>query len=484
MKIIIFSLLFTFGLARSLAQGEIAPNDVKIFIGADQQIPELREIKFAGEKSSLVDWEEVQEKDFLDFQKWKIERQLKDENPLWKQNLQETRLSEKAGYVLECVGECRNYRGLGYAKVKYLSTIKEGDEIFTMKDSYLWIYLLDGTLVRMSPESSITLKEINRGVSENMLYARLNTGNILWWSRVPNKFEAKNFKETDTLFLPLSMYEANSKQLRYRVEEEDLFGFLQADTHHEAKYTRLNDLIEKSNEKETFPTRSFLTFPNGSVLGTNVVAEFIILNGNESYIKSRGKAKQGLSGQWSEGELVFFYRGFNNTNETLIENDKWYRIGKKGRTLEIEKNSKRLAMGEFVTSNIPSILTAREIFYQKYSSFMHDSSLKDVELSRGHGYRLWGDFDREESDLSQRVRFLKEYTRRMETTNLVVMERFNKKLRDRGEEVLNSEYSAKYFRRAMAHFYNYREGVSILSNSKEVLNSERKEFWKRIHESR
>ncbi len=484
MRIIIFSLLSILVISHAMAQGEIAPSDVKIYIGPDQQIPELREVKFAGEKASLVDWEDVKEKDFLSFQKWKISRKLKDENPLWKQNLQETRLSERAGFVLECVGECRSYRGLGYAKVNYKSTVMEGDEIFTMKDSYLWIYLLDGTMIRMSPESSITVKEINRGKSENMIYARLNTGNILWWSRTRNKFKSKDIKETDSLFLPLAMYEANSKQIRFKVEEDDLFSFLQADTKKSEKYTRLNELIEKSNEIETHPTYSFLTFPNGSVFGKNVVAEFVVLNGNSSYVKSRGPEKQGLIGQWQDDPLSFYFRGFNNTNVASLERDQWYRVDKKGRILEKENDITRFAMGEFITSNIPSILIARELFFQKYSSFMHKSPMTDLELAEGYGYRLWGEMGDSESDLNKRVSFLKEYTRRIETTNLVVMERFNNKLNERGEEVLNSEFSAKYYRRAIAHFYNYREGVSILSNKNEVLNSERKEFWKRIHERR
>ncbi len=466
-----------------LAQGEIAPNDVKIYIGADQQIPELREVHFSTENESLIDWEELEEKDYLDFQKWKIERQLKDENPLWKQNLQETRLTEKMGYVIDCVGECRNYRGLGYAKMRYLSTLMEGDEIFTMKESYLWIYLLDGTLVRMSPESSITLKEINRGKTENMIYARLNTGNILWWSRSDNHFVSKDHKETDSLFLPLDMYEANAKTKRFKVDEDDLYSYLQADTNKAQKYIKLNQLIDKSNELASFPTRAFLSFPNGSVYGKNIVAEFVILNGNHSYFKSRTKEQQGLEGEYPENEMSFFYRGFNNTTETPIESGKWYRVGTKGRTLD-EEEEMRFSMGEFLTTNIPTIMIARELMYQKYSDFMHDPNLTDLQLADGKGYRLWGDVNEPNSDFDQRIRFLKEYTRRIETTNLLVTERFNKKLKEKGEEVLNAEYSAKYFSRAIAHFYNYRDGVTILSNTKEVLNSERKELWKRIHEKR
>ena len=67
MKIIILSLILSLWSNCLFSQDELAPKDVKIYIGADQQIPELREVKFAGEKASLVEWEEVDEKDFLDF---------------------------------------------------------------------------------------------------------------------------------------------------------------------------------------------------------------------------------------------------------------------------------------------------------------------------------------------------------------------------------------------------------------------------------
>lgn len=484
MKIIIILAIFYSSITTAIAGTEIAPDDVKIYIGADQQIPEVKETRFAGESASLINWKELDEEDFLDLAKWKIKRKLKDENPLWKQNLQETRLDERAGYVIDCIGECRNYRGLGHAKMKYLSEVKEGDEIFTMEDSYLWIYLLDGTLVRLSPESSITLKEINRGQRSNMIYARLNTGNILWWSRAQNKFQSKDIKEKDSLFLPLSMYQANIKNNVFEVEEDDLFAFLDSYTDHSKKYKYLNSLIEETNNLATLDTKAFLSFPNGTVIGDNVVAEFIILNGNESYIKSRGKEAQGLMGDWEASPLTFYYRGFNNTLEAVMKNDQWYKVDPKGRELSYAQDIQGFSINEFITSNIPSILIARELMLEKYSFFMHDEGITASELAEEYGYRLWGDINDEKSDLNRRISFLKEYTRRAETTNLLVMEKFNRKLRDRGEEVLNSEYSEKYYRRAMAHFYNYREGVSILSNNKEVLNSERKEFWKRIHERR
>jgi len=453
----------------------------KIFVSPDQQLKKIERIDYSGERASLINWSEIKEEEFLSIREWKKRLRLKEKTPKWRQNLQERRLREKVGFVLECVGECRLYRGLGYAKVDYLSTIREGDEILTMKNSYLWAYLLDGTLVRMSPDGSLSLKEINIGKEENFIFARLNAGNILWWSRDKRKYESKIYKETDTLFLPLSMYVANPKDASTKIREDDLFAYLSYGEGHEKKYTRLNQLIEESNKNFSKDTLSFLVMPNGTVMGKNLVAEFIVLTGNSSYVKIRDDKQVGLAGDDDKEDAAsFYYRGFRNTKTEDLAKGTWYEIDPKGRSISQYENTKSFAMGEFITKNIPSILIARELFFQKYSKFFHED-LTSRELAEKYGYRLWTSSSDSLGELFQRISFLKEYTRRIETTNLLVAEQFKKKLEQRGETWTYSTYNPSYYQRAMGNFYNYREGVSILSERKESLNSERKPFWKKIH---
>ena len=162
MKIIIV-FLFLLNLIGAFAQGEAVTEKsdeqkVRIFVSPDQQLLKQADVQYKGEKASLVDWEELDEKRFLNIERWKVDLKVKESEPRWRRNLQERRLMEKVGYVIECVGNCRLYRGVGYSKVDYLSTLREGDELQTLEDSYLWAYFLDGTLVRMSPNGSITLK--------------------------------------------------------------------------------------------------------------------------------------------------------------------------------------------------------------------------------------------------------------------------------------------------------------------------------------
>jgi hypothetical protein len=484
MKIVIV-FLFLLNLIGAFAQGEAVTEKsdeqkVRIFVSPDQQLIKQADVQYKGEKASLVDWEELDEKRFLNIERWKVDLKVKENEPRWRRNLQERRLMEKVGYVIECVGNCRLYRGVGYSKVDYLSTLREGDELQTLEDSYLWAYFLDGTLVRMSPNGSITLKEINIGMKENFIFTRLNAGNILLWGRNQRKFEPLNFKETDSLFLPLSFLEANPKDPGLKLDEENLFGYLEKTLDHFGKYKRLNELIEENKREEMKPTEFFLVMPNGTIQGSQMIAEFIVLPGNKSYFKLRSHKQAGLVGEESHKPGTFYFRGYNNTETSEAEVGQWYEVGAKGRTLSPLKDIGPFGMGEFVTRNIPTILIAREIFYKKYSGFAHQK-IGERQLAEGHGYRLWGDKDKEGSDLNLRLKFLHEYTRRTETNNLVVSEQFKKRLERRGEKWSFSEYSQNYYRRAIGDFYNYREGANILSGKGSSLNSERKPFWKKIH---
>ncbi len=452
---------------------------VKIYVSPDEQLINPSVINYRGEKASLIDWGELEESSFLDLDQWRVGIKVKQNTPRWRRNLQERRLREKVGYVLECVGECRVYRGIGHAKVNFLSTVREGDELQTMDDSYVWVYMLDGTLVRLSPRGSLTFKEFNVGKSTNFMFLRLNAGNTLVWGRHGEKFKPQTIKETDSLFFPLSFSKANPPSREKRLNEENLFDFLEDKNDTIDKYKRLNGLIEQNKSFTRKKTEYFLVMPNGTVKAEEVSAEFVVLTGNKSFFKLREKKQIGLEGDFQEARGTFYHRGFNNTDTREIVAGQWYEVDAKGRYMREKPEPGVLAMGEFVTQNIPTILIARELLFQKYSLFAHEQ-MNERELAEEHGYRLWGSRENKKSDYQQRLRFLIEYTRRVETTNLLVAEQFKKKLEQKGEKWNSSEYTQDFYRKAMGDFYNYREGASIFSGVKESLNSERKPFWKKI----
>ena len=449
------------------------------------EIEREERLVFKDQKNSYFKWESIDEKNFLDIDKWKQHIALADKEPQWRRNLAERNLKELMGRVIDCVGDCRLFKSLGFNKLRYRSAISEGDEIITYDDSYLWIFLLDGTLVRVSPNSSISFKEINIGTDANFLHARVNYGNILWQNRLPYEYEINDSKETDSLFLPLTMYEANPKFEKLSYDESDLFGFLTENNLANEKYTKLNKLISGNNKRIVKkPTYNYIVFPNGNLYGKNISTEVISLNTSYTYLKKRlpqmqGMIKKEVDFVELDTFLTFSFRGFQNYDKFSVDEGQWYKVDQKGRSISPFIPPKVFGISEFVTSNIPSILIAREIFFDKYSEFVHREESKDT-LAIKHGYRLWTSI--EDGELGKRVDFLNEYTRRIETSNLTAANKFKNSLLERGERINDSEYSIRFINKAISHYFISKESDKVASDtSNEVLNSTQKSFWKRIN---
>lgn len=437
---------------------------------------------YKGMKKSLIEWEKLDPVDFLDYDLWLRDVKLRDKWPMWEKTVREKSQRERVGKVLHCVGKCRFYRGIGFYNGQFRSTVLEGDEIHTDENSYAWIFLMDGTMVRLSPYSSVTFKEINLGKSTNFIHARINSGNVLWLSRSQDKFVETNERETDGLFLPMTFYEALPSSESSTYDEDDLFASLEESKSTLNQYKRLNKLIEENN-KELPPrkTFSFLVTPNGSVSGEGLSLEFISLIGNESYLKIRSPSQVGLDSKEEDQNFDFYFRGFDNKKVESLKTGQWYKVGQKGREISDFQESNLFHMGEFVTKRIPTIFVARELLLKEYSQFL--KSLKDErKLALDYGYRKWGSFAKADSDLRLRFEFLKEYTRRMETSNLLASERLREKLRANGDETNDMTYSSQFFNLALVEYLR-GENINLnVESENEVLHSTKKKFWKIIHE--
>ena len=178
-------------------------------------------------------------------------------------------------------------------------------------------------------------------------------------------------------------------------------------------------------------------------------------------------------------------RGFENSELTKVESDKWLVVDEKGRNVaEAIDNIYWLAMGEFVTKRIPSLMVARELLLTKYSEFAFREKYDRNILASVDGYRLWGSIKsssgEKKDDLELRLDFLKEYFRRIETTNLLVSSHFSERLKDRGETIKSMEYGNIFFIKALNKFYTYKE-YSDEKETGEIQNSTTKSLWKRMH---
>ncbi|WP_127718152.1 hypothetical protein [Halobacteriovorax sp. HLS] len=436
--------------------------------------------------NSLIQWDKLDPVDYLDYDLWLNDTKLKDRWPNWEKTVREKRQKESLGKVLDCVGECRMFRGVGNYRTQFRSAVMEGDELITSSDSYAWVFLLDGTMVRLSPSSSITFREINIGVDETFIHVRINSGNILWLSRMNEKFKEVNERETDSIFLPMSYYEAMPITDKVKVVEGDLFSLLEKKKTVLKQYQRLNKLIEENNKKfKKRDTYAFLVSPNGTVAGRNLNIEFISLIGNLSYVKSRTYSQLGLDlgveDSDKSSEASFYLRGFENKESITLTPGQWYRIGKKGREINLYQDTQLQQIGELLTKRIPSILVGRELLFEKYSTFMNEAQDADV-LAYDHSYRQWGKMSDPKSDMSLRLSYLLEYTRRIETTNLLSSGRLRDKLIARGEPTDDMEYSLKFFNKALVNYMRANDDPTLEESDREVLNSVTKKYWKIIND--
>ncbi|GAB4012106.1 MAG: hypothetical protein Fur0010_07630 [Bdellovibrio sp.] len=436
--------------------------------------------RFKGEKASIINWSKVRPEEWYDLGLWKKENEVKKLIPDWERNIRETSRTEMVGRVLECSGRCRIYRGLGYSSVQHLSAVFEGDEISTDNDGYLWLYLFDGTIVRLSPQSSMSLQEVNVAKDVIFYFARLNLGNMLWLTRKPAVYKPSPLKETDVLYFPLKLYEANYlEEVRLIPDEDNLFGMIEEKSISLVQYSRLNKLMEERKDQKLKTVATYLVLPNGTIWGKDLALEATVLTGKSSYFKLRSSTQLGQENIEYNRDVSFYFRGFENKGEERPEIGKWYEVGPKGREIQQYPLEQQFAVGEFVTSNIPSIYLAREFMMDRYGDFMH--SVNDpVVLGNDYGFRLWTGFE-EGGELSKRVSFLKEFTRRIETTNLLSAEKLSKRMLERGEDIENLEYGPRFYERAINRYHIYKESMRLINSDREPLNSELNPFWKRIN---
>ncbi|MBK24444.1 MAG: hypothetical protein CME70_10650 [Halobacteriovorax sp.] len=446
------------------------------------------QFNFKGVKKNLIKWDEINPDGWLGLDAWKKARVRKDQEPEWKLNLIERNLRELVGRFLECVGDCRIYRGEGFSTSQYKSRVRELDEIITQQNSYAWIAMADGTMVRLSPNTSVSFKEINIGKKENFLHIRINSGNLLVLNRVKHKYKIRNLRETDKVFLPLGLNDANPEEVKIKLNEDDLSNFIEENTTVQKHYKKLNTYIESNNDLiEGKETHTMVVMPNGTVFGKNMQAEFVVLLGGESYVKQRTFKEQFMDLEEEsepEAELDYYYRGFENKDKFTLEPGNWYRVGIKGKSIVPHSDPQLFRVGEYLTSNIPSILLAREILVEEKSEFIFKTGISRKDLAENGGYRLWGEIDKKGDDLNLRIRFLKEYTRRIETTNLVVARQFKRRASDRGELTKSMIYDSSFYDRALRDYIVSRDSEIIVDTDREVLNSTKKLFWKIINEKK
>lgn len=431
---------------------------------------------YKNQKLSSFTWDDVPEKEFLSFGKWKNESDVKDTLPEWEKTYRARKNREVVGRFFQCVGTCHVEGSEGFFNPAYRSTIYEGDDIQTIGNSYAWVFLLDGTMVRLSPDSSVTINEINLGKTENFINARVNSGNVFWLSRLAKSIIENNFRETEVLFFPLNLYEANPETEIKPYNEENLYLLAEEKMTNLNQVKRLNLLIEDNNTnlvkgRKTF---AFIVTPTITFMGYEPVLEILSLLGGKTYFRKRPFEEQEykIADGDTDAEIQYQLRGYDNKELTPLKTYEWMEVDLKGKNVTEVNDAYWFNMGSFITKRIPSIMVARELLMKRYSDFLYQKEYDQLTLAKKEGYRLW-----EKSEQDERFEFLKEFSRRMETTNLLSSAHFTERMKSRGQKLAATEYSDFYFKKALDRLYQHGLLYTEIETP-EPLNSTKKLLWK------
>lgn len=407
----------------------------------------------------LTDWDKLAPDRWLNFREWKKDRKIKDGRPRWRNLIRNAKSMEIVGRVIKCIGICRYYHGLNSTSASYQTKIREGDEFYTDEHSYAWISLVDGTMVRVSPKTSITFTEVNISKKQVFFLVRLNYGHINWQSRLTGEFPSLDKTETDLAFYPLLLKKANREY--YAISEYNKFTdderleFSVVDNPgHVSQYKKLNSYL--SSDQEVFAKRDSIAYiytPNTSFIAKNSHLSVFFSLRDKTIFKSSFVQENFIKKDDRSQSVKAFYRGYNNKNEFSPDPQKWYSVNKEGTEIvEDDGGSKSIDAIDGFSSRIPTIHLAREELLRTYSQKLLSAEISQKHMAKYFQYRLW-DFEKKD-ELSLRLSFIKEYIRRVETTNL------------RAIQQVFSEYpieriNISYYGRAMQlHYKAIREQFS------------------------
>jgi hypothetical protein len=408
--------------------------------------------KFKGQTRNLIDWEHLDPYKWLDFNEWAIERKLKDENTSWRRRLRESTHSEVIGRVLKCVGVCVNYRGTKRVLAEYKTKILEGDEFVTEPNSHAWILLVDGSILKVSSKTSVTLNEINFSKTEILVMLRLNKGYINFQTRIIGEFKPVNRVESDLSFYPLALLKANRefymiKDYRKFTKEERMEYSIEPNPGYLSQTQRLNEIAKKNNHLfDLRNTRFYIYTPNVSIEGANSTVDLFYEPNGQAVFQINDTLKNFNKEDSREQHKEISFRGYNNNEVMVPENGTWYEIDSKGKqALQLSTRLPEFDTTRQFLSRIPTIYLAREFWLQKYSSEILNLKLSSFELAESYGYRLWD--EEQKNETIKRLKFVKEYVRRVETTNLYSLAKIlkNKKL---------TGYDKSFFAKAMRTHYD------------------------------
>jgi hypothetical protein len=398
-----------------------------------------------GQSYSITPWATQDPEEWLSISNWIVERDLKDKISDWKIRLRHENHKELVGKILQCRGECQIYRGTIPTKAQHLSQVLEGDELKTGKDSIAWIFMIDGSLLRLASDSSISMNEINLSKSEFFILARLNQGHVFWHPRNKQEMTPEFAAETDSMALPVMIKEANQQfyeRALFKAQDDkaQLAEILNLDDTAIVNQTKAtNDLKKSNNPGLTVSTKVMIVAPNASIVSTSVSFDFFYLPGGNSYFKKRDT-------ELGE-EFSLHLRGYSDAQVSVISNNDWHEVDSSGKKFQVSNEIPGgIQVLELLTRRIKTLELAREVWVKDFTLPLLAKLTDPESVAREFGYSMWVD-----ENMPKRLNFLTEYTRRIETTNLQAMENLLTKL-EGADKTFKRELSDEQYRESLKHY--------------------------------
>jgi len=390
-----------------------------------------------GQSVSLIDWSEDPD-EATDIHRWMVKTEIQVQSPDWLARLRNARQMELVGKILSCSGTCEILRGISSVKGQYLSQILEGDELALAENSTAWVYLIDGSLLRLAAQTTVTFQEVNFAKEEVLLYLKLLKGHVHYLPRSKKEEAVDLGPETDAHSLPLLVEVANLAYFERDIfKNQNSFGHLNEylfyDKHSKThQFDYLNKIRKKNNEKPSIKSTLMMVTPNMTVTVQEQSFDMMYLLGGKGYFRKK-----------SAGPINLSLRGYARTTPYEIMEERWIEVTENGRGFEFMSSAnKDLELLELLTKRVVSFKIAQEVWYEAFTLpiLNHLHSAKD--LAEKMGYFLW------DERIGERKVFLDEYTRRLETTHLQSLQNFVSKMEARGEK-MEKHSSNVYYQKAL-----------------------------------
>ena len=342
-----------------------------------------------------------------------------------------TDLKEGVGQVIHCRGTCFHYRGHQFSKAKALALIREGDEIKTQKDSYCWIFLWDGSLVRMSSQTWVTVREFNVAKEGFFVFLRLNEGHIFLSNRKPQLLVEDKAAQTDSLFHPLP----------FEVEGGLMWGGASLEKINQAISLNLAQFPHR-------PTHTLINMGHGVLYGRGFSMEIFRQVGGGGFFQQKSSLWHSSSPQF--GVEFWPHRGDSES----VQAGKVYRTHPSQGQLEVVSDD-FFARSGLLLKRVPSVIMVRERWLAKYARNLHHPRLGHVglgeEVVQGPfrtTFRLWGGWGKGE-EMDRRTSFLRLHLPYVES----LYSRENKQVISLvKQQDLPGELPLKYYSRALRHY--------------------------------